>query len=88
MHYLGDADMRITRDRGRWFKTKHGFDCIATFHPAYLLRLYGKQLVDAKWNVFHDLEAARNKAAEQVPDYKFMSEEKTDLFKIFSKRIK
>ncbi len=88
MHYLGDADMRITRDRGSWFKTKHGFDCIATFHPAYLLRLYGKQLVDAKWNVFHDLEAARNKAAEQVPDYKFMSEEKTDLFKIFSKRIK
>lgn len=39
LHYLGNQDMRITRDRGKWFKTKHGFDCIATFHPAYLLRI-------------------------------------------------
>lgn len=86
MHYLGNADMRITRDRGQWFKTQQGFDCIATYHPAYLLRQYGKQLVAAKWDVFHDLEAARNLAAERCPGYQFMSEEKTDLFKLFKKR--
>ena len=86
MHYLGNPDMRITRDRGQWFKTRHGFDCIATYHPAFLLRLYGKQLVTAKWDVFHDLEAARNRAAELAPEYQFMSEEKVDLFKLFNKR--
>ncbi len=86
LHYLGGVEKRITRDRGQWFRTRHGFDCIATYHPAYLLRQYGKQLVAAKWDVFHDLEAARNRAAELAPDYKFMSEEKVDLFKLFPKR--
>lgn len=87
LHYLGNADMRITRDRGMWFKTEHGFDCIATYHPAYLLRLYGKQQIAAKWDVFHDLEAARDRVQELAPDYVLMSEEKPDLFKLFSKRI-
>ena len=86
LHYLGNPDMRITRDRGQWFRTRHGFDCIATYHPAFLLRLYGKQLVAAKWDVFHDLEAARDRAAELAPGYQFMSEEKVDLFKLFNKR--
>ena len=87
LHYLGNQDMRITRDRGKWFKTKHGFDCIATFHPAYLLRISNiKALNAAKWDVFHDLEAARDKALAAVPDYNLMSEEKTDLFKLFQRR--
>lgn len=88
LHYLGNADMRITRDRGQWFKTKHGFNCIATYHPAFLLRQYGKKLIEYKWDVFHDLENARNMAQSLAPDYNFMSEEKVDLFKLFSKRIK
>ena len=87
MHYLGNPDMRITRDRGKWFRTAGGFDCIATYHPAYLLRLYGKSQVDAKWQVFYDLEAARKLAEERAPEYRFMSEEKTNLFSIFKKRI-
>lgn len=87
LHYLGNPDMRITRDRGKWFKTKHGFDCIATFHPAYLLRISNiKALNAAKWDVFHDLEAARDKALELEPEYVLMSEEKTDLFKLFKRR--
>ena len=49
LHCLGRPDMRITRDRGMWFRTEQGFDCIATYHPAYLLRQYGKQLVASKW---------------------------------------
>lgn len=87
LHFLGSPDMRITRDRGQWFKTAQGFDCIATYHPAYLLRLYGKQQIAAKWDVFHDLEKARDRALEFVPDYEFMSEEKPNLFKLFQKRV-
>lgn len=87
MHYLGDPKMKITHDRGKWFKTKYGIDCIATFHPAYLLRLKNnKALHDAKWNMFYDLQSAREKAYQTCPDYVFMSEEKVNLFKIF-KRI-
>lgn len=86
LHYLGNPEMRITRDRGMWFKTAQGFDCIATYHPAYLLRQTGKQLRAAKWDVFHDLEAARERAALLQPNYQFMSPEKPELLKIFNKR--
>lgn len=87
LYYLGNPEMRITRDRGMWFKTAQGFDCIATYHPAYLLRQTGKQLIAAKWDVFHDLEAARKRAALLQPDYQFMSPEKPELLKIFHKRL-
>lgn len=87
IHYLGNCDMRITRDRGMWFKTEQGFDCIATYHPAYLLRLYGKQQISAKWDVFHDFEKARDRVLELVPDYKLKSSDKLDLFKLFPKRV-
>ena len=88
LHFLGNADMRITKDRGQWFKTAQGFDCIATFHPAYLLRLSGHDLVTAKWYVFHDLEAAREKVIAAAPDYQLLSEAPTNLFSLFEKRKK
>ena len=87
LHFLGNADMKITRDRGQWFKTAQGFDCIATYHPAYLLRLAGHSLVSAKWEVFHDLEAARDKVLATQPDYQFMSAQPTDLFALYKKRV-
>ena len=86
LHFLGNADMKITRDRGQWFKTAQGFDCIATYHPAYLLRLAGHPLVSAKWEVFHDLESARYKVLAAQPDYQFMSAQPTDLFALYKKR--
>jgi len=88
LHFLGNADMRITKDRGQWFKTTQGFDCIATFHPAYLLRLSGHDLVTAKWDVFHDLEDARDKVIAAAPDYQLASEAPTNLFALFEKRKK
>ena len=88
LHFLGNADMRITKDRGQWFKTAQGFDCIATFHPAYLLRLSGHDLVTAKWDVFHDLEAAREIVIAAAPDYQLLSEAPTNLFSLFEKRKK
>ena len=86
MHFLGNPDMRITRDRGQWFKTAQGFDCIATYHPAYLLRLYGREQVKAKWDVYYDLVAARERAEQSAPGYNFMSEEMTKLFSLYKKR--
>lgn len=86
MHYLGSPDMRITRQRGQWFKTKSGIDCLATFHPSYLLRLHGHDQVTAKWQVFHDLEAARSKALDLRPGYEFCSEQPVNLFSLFQKR--
>ena len=88
LHFLGNADMRITKDRGQWLKTTQGFDCIATFHPAYLLRLSGHDLVTAKWDVFHDLEAARDKVIAAAADYQLSSEAPTNLFSLFEKRKK
>ena len=87
LHYLGSPDFRITRDRGQWFRTAQGFDCIATYHPAYLLRQYGKAQVAAKWDVFHDLTAARERAELLAPGYKFMSDAPSKLFELFRKRV-
>jgi uracil-DNA glycosylase len=86
LHYLGNPELRITLARGQWFKNSQGFDCIATYHPSYLLRLAGHNQVAAKWDVFHDLEAARNKVTEIVPSYTLMSKEPTNLFALFNKR--
>ena len=86
MHYLGDPAMRITRQRGKWFKTQQGYDCIATFHPSYILRQYGHAQVQAKWDVYHDLQLARAKAVEACPDYNLCSEKPVDLFAEFKKR--
>ncbi len=86
LHYFGGSDLRIRRDRGQWFLTAGGYPCIATYHPAYLLRLTGKELVQAKWDVFHDLQAALAKAKEAEPAYIFKSEAKINLFDLCKKR--
>ena len=86
MHYLGNPDMKITRDRGKWFKTKGGFDCIATYHPAYLLRQTGKFLVKSKWDVYYDLKAAKERVEAVRPDYEISSGKPVNLFDLFTKR--
>ena len=69
LKYLMGPDARITKDRGKWFQSKYGIMTIATYHPAYLLRLTGKALVIAKWDVFYDLKAAVEKCQEYAPDF-------------------
>ena len=86
LHYLGDPDKRITKERGQWFSTKGGFDCITTYHPAYLLRLGGTSLNKAKWDVHYDLKAAVEKCKEALPDYNFASTQPPNLFELFPKR--
>lgn len=86
LHYLGEPSMRITRQRGKWFQTRQGFDCIATYHPSYILRQYGKEQVQAKWQVYHDLQLARAKALEKAPGYNLCGETPVNLFSLFEKR--
>jgi DNA polymerase len=86
LKYLMGAEGRITRDRGRWFETKYGVPAIATYHPAYLLRLTGQDIVKAKWEVFYDLKAAVEKCRELAPGYELASAERPDLLAMYEGR--
>lgn len=86
LKYLLGPEARITKDRGHWFTTKHQVPAIATYHPAYLLRLTGHDQVKAKWEVFYDLQAAVEKCRELAPDYELQAPVKPDLLAIYASR--
>lgn len=88
LHYLGGPDKKITKERGKWFQNATGIWTIATFHPAYLLRLTGKALIQAKWNVYYDLQAALAKCREipEYTEYPFGSERQPDLLGLYAAR--
>lgn len=86
LKYLLGPEARITKDRGKWFQTKYGIPAIATYHPAYLLRLTNQDLKKAKWDVFYDLQAAVEKCKELAPEYIFHSEEKPNLLELYATR--
>jgi uracil-DNA glycosylase family 4 len=58
--FLGAA-FSITRQRGIWYVGPGGVDLMATFHPAYLLRLTGGEMTQVKKLVYADLLAVRAK---------------------------
>lgn len=64
--FLG-ATFSITRQRGQWFEGPLGIPLIATFHPAYLLRMTGGELNAVKRVVWEDLKHVRDKLAEPPP---------------------
>jgi DNA polymerase len=86
LKYLLHSNARITKDRGKWFDTKYGIAAIATYHPAYLLRLTGKELIKAKWEVFYDLQEAVNKCKEAVPVSILQSENAPNFLDIYASR--
>ena len=86
LKYLMSPTARITKDRGKWFTTKYDIPALATYHPAYLLRLTGKDLVKAKWEVFYDLKAIVEKCQELAPGYNFKSPAPPDLLALYSER--
>ena len=86
LKYLYYPEARITKDRGVWFETKYGIPAIGTYHPAYLLRLTGKDLVRAKWEVYYDLKAAVDKCIELCPAYLLRSEQPPNLLETYSRR--
>lgn len=70
------------RNRGIWFDY-HGIPVMPTYHPAFLLRQTGKDLVESKWQVYYDFKAAVDKAKEAMPDYVYQSPEKPNLMEQF-----
>ena len=80
--FLG-RESGIVRERGKWFTwqspTGEMYPVMPTFHPAYLLRLTGKSEVEAKWQVYYDLQAAKEKAAEVQPDYRWWTDPPQDI---------
>ena len=50
---------KISQERGRWHPGPHGAAVMATFHPAYLLRLEDEALARAEAVVNADLDAVR-----------------------------
>lgn len=72
----------IMRSRGHWL-TYEGIPVMPTYHPAFLLRRTGKDLVESKWQVYYDLKAAVEKAQSMDPMYVFKSEEPTPLLAMY-----
>lgn len=75
--FLG-REAGIVRSRGHWISYE-GIPVMPTFHPAYLLRQSGHALVEAKWQVYYDLRAAKEKAAEGDPTWTWSSGSMVDL---------
>jgi len=65
--FLGPT-FSITRQRGQWFEGPNGIPLIATFHPAYLLRMTGGELNAAKRLVWGDLQALRARLDAPPPE--------------------
>lgn len=86
LKYLYHAKARITADRGKWFRTRHDIAAIATYHPAYLLRLTGDAERKAKWEVVHDLEAAIAEVQKTMPDWSLKNSTPPDLLALFADR--
>jgi DNA polymerase len=57
----------ITKQRGQWFEGPNGIPLMATFHPAYILRMTGGELDATKRLVWNDLRALRAKLDEPPP---------------------
>lgn len=72
----------IMKERGQWFNWE-GIPVMPTYHPAFLLRKVGKDLVDAKWQVYYDLKTAVEKAKEANPNYQFASGEIINLLEYY-----
>jgi DNA polymerase len=57
----------ITKQRGQWFEGPNAIPLMATFHPAYILRMTGGELDATKRLVWNDLRALRAKLDEPPP---------------------
>ncbi len=80
--FLGREDS-IVRRRGRWLEWE-GIPVMPTYHPAYLLRQYGRDLVESKWQVYYDLKEAKEKAASAAPDWVWKTDPPPDLMALFA----
>lgn len=56
--FMGEK-FSISRQRGQWFDGPAGTPIMATFHPAYILRMTGGAMTEVKKLVWNDLKAVR-----------------------------
>lgn len=78
LRYFLKRDGSIMRERGKWISYEN-IPVMPTYHPAFLLRQEGRALVEAKWQVFYDLQAAKERASKEKPDWVWKSESVVDL---------
>lgn len=78
LRYFLGMDAGIIRSRGHWFAWR-GIPVMPTFHPAYLLRQIGHAQVEAKWQVYYDLLAAKQAAEKMAPQWVWKSETMPDI---------
>ena len=83
LRYFLGHEAGIVRSRGHWIDWE-GIPVMPTFHPAYLLRQYGRDLVQSKWDVYYDLREAKERAAAAAPDWVWQSETPPDLLAEFA----
>lgn len=84
LHYFYQPDSSITKLRGQWLEWE-GIPVMPTFHPAYLLRKTGKDLVDAKWQVYYDLKSAVEKVQALTDNVILKSETMPDLLQVYDR---
>jgi DNA polymerase len=70
----------ITKQRGQWFEGPSGIPLIATFHPAYILRLTGGEVEATKRLVWGDLKMIRKRLDEPPAPAPPPPTEQIDLF--------
>lgn len=65
--FMGEK-FSITRQRGQWHDGPLGIPVIATFHPAYILRLTGGAMTEVKRLVWTDLKAVKERLDAPPPE--------------------
>lgn len=91
LRFFAGRELGIVRSRGQWLQwmlpgTDEIYPVMPTFHPAYLLRLTGPAEKEAKWQVYYDLLAPKEKAAAAVPTYRWQAATPPDLKALFDER--
>ena len=81
--YFYGSTASIMRNRGRWLLWKN-IPVMPTYHPAFLLRQTGHDLVESKWQVYYDLKAAKERVLELMPNYTFKSEAMINLLAFYA----
>jgi len=61
--FMGER-FAISKQRGQWFDGPGGTPIMATFHPAYILRMTGGAMTEVKKLVWNDLKAVRTRIDE------------------------
>ena len=70
----------ITKQRGQWFDGPDGIALMATFHPAYILRMTGGELDATKRLVWEDLKKIRERLDAPAAPPPVPAVEQTTLF--------